>query len=828
MRRKRLLAVMIVAVCVFGVVCGLAVGTPEVATAETTAYAWGANSSGQLGDGSTSGQFLPVPVSGTPKLVEISASEDFTVAIASDGTAWAWGGNASGQLGNGTYNNSDVPVPVSMPAGVTFTAIAANAGGCCRGHVIALDSTGKLWGWGADDFNDNGTGAATNIPEPNTVLPSGVSFKAVGAGADAGFAVAADGTPYGWGDNGDGDLNFPTGVKFTSVAGGCDIGWGLDATGQAYAWGADYNGQLGTGGTGPGKVIMPAGVSFQSISPGRCQNGFSVAVGTNGHLYAWGENGNGQLGDGTTTSRNSPGPVAAPSGASFVAASAGGAHAVALDSTGHVWSWGDNSQGQLGIGAGPGQPTPQMIQQPTAVTFDHIAAGDYHSVAAAAGGSVGGGGGSGVGGGGGSSAAGTSSCPPGEVGVLPSFCTPVVMKTLTATSRGQMWGCEADADTGSCQIRVWGYQLDLTAVGERDMWSPPSGRSPYFWSFPAPTITSSGGIYVSMELPGGANSYGIRMDPSVGAYINNNALNLRCGGHPGRYDVPLASAATADAPQATVAAGVGSYPSAGFDAPMVFGTGTASSEDTYNAGAVTGVATPASVQFPESCSSAAHAADVAGSTSSPARRASRSTLVGRTRATLGLPQFRGRGHVCLHLLALLICTPRPPAVTVGSHQLSAAAVAYVMQVVAAHDHLRLGKPADVRAAVAVSVLDSMLHQVVVAGHLEPAVANARASELMVLDAARSDPSGARAVGLTLRGGALTRFLLSPQQVDGLRILEAKDRLWRQILGGATGTRARSRVIAWFDRESKRLNVRIAGVPKFSLTHALVGAIPTLG
>jgi len=100
-----------------------------------------------------------------------------------------------------------------MPSGVTFTAIAANAGGCCRGHVIALDSTGKLWGWGADDFDDNGTGAATNSPKQNSEVPGNLTFKAVGAGADAGYAVASDGTPYGWGDNSDGAVNFPSGVS---------------------------------------------------------------------------------------------------------------------------------------------------------------------------------------------------------------------------------------------------------------------------------------------------------------------------------------------------------------------------------------------------------------------------------------------------------------------------------------------------------------------------------------------------------------------------------------------------------------------------------------
>jgi hypothetical protein len=127
--------------------------------------------------------------------------------------------------------------------------------------------------------------------------------------------------------------------------------------------------------------------------------------------------------------------------------------------------------------------------------------------------------GGGGGGGGGGGQSGGSCSPSCAVGT----------RTLTATSRGLLggWECDADQQTGfsHCQIRVWGYRLDLTVAGTEDTWSPPPGRSAYFWEFPARTIN------VAMEIPGGANSYGIRLDPSVGAYINNNAPNLRCGGH---------------------------------------------------------------------------------------------------------------------------------------------------------------------------------------------------------------------------------------------------------------------------------------------------------
>jgi hypothetical protein len=319
--------------------------------------------------------------------VQISASEDFTVAVASDGTAWSWGANDAGQLGNGTSNSSDTPVPVTMPAGVAFTAVATGSGGCCRGHVLALDSTGRLWGWGADPFNDNGTGSATNVPMPVTAVPAGVTFSAIGAGPDQSYAVASDGTLYAWGDNGDGATTVPTlpsGDSWTAVSGGWDYGIGLDSQGNAWGWGVDDGYQLGTGGNGPGEVVMPSGMQFQSVSASHLGdgNGFTLALDTTGHVWAWGYNGNGELGDGTTTSRSTPAPVDIPAGVTITAVAAGGSHSLALDSAGRVWAWGDNSSGQLGDGTTTSQLTPEAINKSSGATFAAISAGTLHSVAA--------------------------------------------------------------------------------------------------------------------------------------------------------------------------------------------------------------------------------------------------------------------------------------------------------------------------------------------------------------------------------------------------------------------------------------------------------------
>jgi hypothetical protein len=216
--------------------------SPAVSATEALAYGWGANTSGQLGDGTTTDRLSPVAVNSQtmPRLTQVaasrdSASEDYTVALAEDGTAWAWGANDSGQLGSGNVTNTDVPVAVTMPAGVTFTALATGGGGCCRGHTIALDSTGKAWAWGSGAYGVLGNGATENsrVPVPVT-MPPGVTFKSVGAGPDNSYAVSTDGTGYAWGDDGQGELGtnwgpgtnvpvpitMPAGVQFAAITAG--------------------------------------------------------------------------------------------------------------------------------------------------------------------------------------------------------------------------------------------------------------------------------------------------------------------------------------------------------------------------------------------------------------------------------------------------------------------------------------------------------------------------------------------------------------------------------------------------------------------------------
>ncbi len=160
-------------------------------------------------------------------------------------------------------------------------------------------------------------------------LPSGVTPVSIAGGGGTGYAIGSDGHLYAWGLNGSGQLgngtttnsttpvvvSMPSGVHATTVAGGGGFAYAIGSDGHEYAWGNDTAGQLGNGGTTnsslPVVVALPSGVTPESIS-GSYFSGY--AIGSDGKLYAWGGNGVGELGDGTTTNSSTPVAVTLPAG----------------------------------------------------------------------------------------------------------------------------------------------------------------------------------------------------------------------------------------------------------------------------------------------------------------------------------------------------------------------------------------------------------------------------------------------------------------------------------------------------------------------------------
>ena len=321
--------------------------------ANGTVWAWGNNGNGQLGDGTITSSSVPVEVSGLTNVISVSAGYEASVAVEANGTVWTWGNNSDGQLGNGTTTNSDVPVQVTGLSGVT----SVSAGGFT---MLALTSTGSVWAWGDNTQGELGNGTTTNSDVP--VQVTGLSTV---TSISSGFwffssALESNGTVWSWGYNADGQLgngtttssDVPTEVTgipaASAIASGGTSSLALGTNGTVWSWGSNVDGQLGDGSTSTSAGSTPIqvpGISATGISAGL---GTSLALQASGAVLAWGDNSNGQLGNGSTTNSSTPAPM--QNIANGVAITTGGYHTLVLESNGSIAAVGGNNSGQLGNG----------------------------------------------------------------------------------------------------------------------------------------------------------------------------------------------------------------------------------------------------------------------------------------------------------------------------------------------------------------------------------------------------------------------------------------------------------------------------------------------
>ncbi len=285
-------------------------------------YAWGYNHYGELGDGDTASSNTLVKVSmpnGVTTWTAIAAGDSFNLALGNDGNLYAWGANSQGQLGDDSTVNSATPVKVSLPAGVKAIAIAA---GEQFGAAIGSDDT--IYVWGTNDNGQLGTGSSTPkySAAPLAVsLPGGVTPKSISTGRSYCLVVGSDGNIYGWGGNTSGQLANST--------------------------------TFGTLAYSPVVVSKPAGVTSWKMAVGGGE-GFSLGIGSDGKLYAWGYNGLGELGIGSTTATKAGSDTAhavkLSPGVTPEDVALGDYSDYAIGNPGDtVYAWGYNQQGQLGI-----------------------------------------------------------------------------------------------------------------------------------------------------------------------------------------------------------------------------------------------------------------------------------------------------------------------------------------------------------------------------------------------------------------------------------------------------------------------------------------------
>ena len=332
-------------------------------TVAGSAYCWGRNISGQLGDGTTTNRPTPALVTGPAGVTftQIATGNQHSCAVTASGAAYCWGFNLLGQVGDGSTTQRLSPTLVAAPVGVRFTQITTGNNFSC-----AVTSAGAAYCWGENNGGRLGLGTGQGSRQTPSLVaaPAGVTFTQVASGFNHSCAVTATGAAYCWGDNsfgklGDGTtstrtspalVTAPAGVTFTQVVTGGFHSCGVTAAGATYCWGNNQFGRLGDGTSTtrltPAMVVAPAGVAFAQIASGE---GYTCGATAAAALYCWGFNESGQLGDGTTTARLSPALVSAPAGVSFEQIATGGSHSCSVTSAGDTYCWGLNSSGQLGL-----------------------------------------------------------------------------------------------------------------------------------------------------------------------------------------------------------------------------------------------------------------------------------------------------------------------------------------------------------------------------------------------------------------------------------------------------------------------------------------------
>jgi alpha-tubulin suppressor-like RCC1 family protein len=361
-----------------------------------TLWTWGFNGFGQLGDGTAAAKSSPVQIGTLTNWSTIAVGNNHALALKTDGTIWSWGFNGNGELGQNILTSINRSSPVQIGTRNDWTWIGAGSN-----HSMAVRSDGTLWTWGASVRGEGGRGTTTAVSSPVQIGTLTNWLKAQGGGYFT-LAVKTDGTLWGWGNNAYGQLaqnnsttNRSSPVQIGTLTNWSDVFPGEDGgsvvfgsalarktDGTIWAWGLNANGQ-----NGQGEILINARSSPVQIgtrtdfASGSLGENHGIALLNDGTLASWGIQSAAVLGQLLTfnTARSSPTQVGdfntSWGGATI---SRGGNYTVARKADGTLWAWGVNTNGQLGFGDSINRSSP--VQVGTLSNWKFLSTGNIHTV----------------------------------------------------------------------------------------------------------------------------------------------------------------------------------------------------------------------------------------------------------------------------------------------------------------------------------------------------------------------------------------------------------------------------------------------------------------